>query len=219
MSADATRTLRGVLESTLTSDRPASVSAALGAIENGSVTVAQLYRLLGDLMTLIGSRWQSGEACVWQEHLASATAHTIVEALFPTVQRLAGAARPHGTVVLACPENEEHDLGLRMLSDRFELAGWKTIYLGADTPAGEVALAARESSADLVVLSVSTHLQRARLRETLSTIGPAVRDVRVAVGGPTHAHDRTHALDAPLFDPDEYFGHRAERDADPDPED
>ena len=40
-------------------------------------------------------------------------------------------------VVMAAPDDEYHDLGLRMLADRFTLAGWRSHFLGAAVPVGE----------------------------------------------------------------------------------
>jgi methanogenic corrinoid protein MtbC1 len=206
MTVDATEALRGRLEGALADrDRPGAVRVALDAVASDAISVTDLYALLGELMSDVGARWQAGTAAVWEEHLASATARTIMEALYPTVQRLASAASGR-RVVLACPENEAHDLRLRMLSDRFDLAGWRTLYLGADTPAGDIAAAAETVGAELVVLSVSTHLQRTRLRETLETLRPTVPQVRVSVAQPAFSHDHPQTLGDLLFDPEEFFG-------------
>lgn len=204
MATETMQSLRVRLERAIAArDKRRAVDLALDAVETGSATMGELYAALGDIMSKVGADWQSGGAAVWQEHLASSIVRTIVEALYPTVQSVSATREPSRTVVLACPENEEHDLALRMLSDRFDLAGWNTVYLGADTPAGDIALAAQAAGAELVVLSVSTHLQRARLRDVLETVCPAVRDVRVAVGGPAHGHD--HAAGDLTFDPADFF--------------
>ena len=55
------------------------------------------------------------------------------------------------SVLLACPPGEGHDLGLRMVSDRFDMAGWATYFLGPDTPVAEIADAARRLGVDAVV--------------------------------------------------------------------
>jgi methanogenic corrinoid protein MtbC1 len=214
MIREATASLRHVLESAIDArDKPLAVRAALDAVESGEVTIAELYGLLGELMSELGAHWQDGTVAVWQEHLASSTVRTIVETLYSRVQQLAREPRDGRTVVLACPENEEHDLGLRMLSDRFDLAGWTTVYLGADTPTGDIALAAQAAGAELVVLSVSTHLQRTKLRDVLEALCSTVPAVRVAIGGPASLHEHPHAAGELTFDPSEFFAEPIDRDA------
>ena len=173
-------------------DRASAVAAALDAVRTGGLPILDLYDgVLVPLLVDTGASWQAGTTNVWQEHFASATVRTIVEALYPDVTALATSAPPKGTtVLLACPPQEQHDLGLRMLTDRFALAGWNTIYLGTDTPTAEIVSAAAEVGADLVVLSASTHFNRVQLRTVVERIKAGLPGVRVAVGGPAFALDR-----------------------------
>jgi methanogenic corrinoid protein MtbC1 len=131
-----------------------------------------------------GAAWQSGDTAVWQEHLATATVRTIVEALFPTVAEAAGPPSADArTVLLAAPPKEQHDLGLRMAADLFTLAGDRVTYLGADTPVAEIVDAAEALGAQLVVLSASTHFHRLRLLEVVEQLAEALPEAEVAVAG------------------------------------
>jgi len=185
-------------------DRPEAVRLALEAVDDGSVSIEQIHVILGDLLTDIGNGWRTGATAIWQEHLASAATRTVIEALYPTVRRLAPLPNGH-TVVLGCPEDESHDLGLRMLADRFELAGWRVCYLGADVPAAEIARAALSSGAELIVLSASTHYHLVRLRSAMETLASDLPNVRVLVGGPALCGTVPDALVGHLFDPNEFF--------------
>jgi len=172
-------------------DRAGAIELALDHVASGRITVADLYtQVLGPLLTRIGSRWQHGSERVWQEHFASHVARTIIEALYPTVLR-DGAAIPRtgSTVLLVCPPREEHELGLRMLSDRFELAGWKAVFLGADTPIEEIVAAAVAVNADLVAVSVSTVFERVELRCFIDTLREALPGTRIVIGGPAFSRD------------------------------
>jgi methanogenic corrinoid protein MtbC1 len=172
-------------------DKSGAVGLALSAVESGGIDVPTLYRdVLTPLMVDVGSCWQCGATSVWEEHLASATVRTIVEALYPTVRRLADAApSARKSVLLACPPDEAHDLGLRMLADRFDMAGWTTFYLGPDTPAAEIAAATHTLAVELVVLTSSTHFHRLRVRSLLDQMHAAMPGVRVVVGGPAFVAD------------------------------
>jgi methanogenic corrinoid protein MtbC1 len=190
--AAAADALRRRMETALAArDRGAAVAAALAAVEAGELDIRTLYtEVLARLMTDLGGRWQRGEARVWEEHLAAATVRTVVEALYPTVLSLKAKVPPSGhSVLLACPSEEAHDLGLRMLSDRFDLAGWATHLLGPDTPTAELAAAAQALGVDTLVLSSSTHFHRMRVRAVVDELKRRLPGVRVVVGGPAFAHD------------------------------
>lgn len=173
-------------------DRPAAVRAAVESVTGGRLDVATLYsRVLTPLLVEAGSAWQSGRLTVWQEHMASAAVRTIVELLYPTVLELKEAAEPAGRrVLLACQPEEDHELGLRMVSDRFDMAGWTTFFLGADTPAPQIVDAARALGVDAVVVSASTHFHRVALRAFLDLLHRELPGVAVWVGGAAFAHDR-----------------------------
>lgn len=179
--------LRSALEQRLLEhDKHGAVAVALTAVRDGHISIADLYAdVLGPALVDIGARWQQGSTAVWEEHLASAAVRTIVEALYPEVERLRAMVPPaQRTALLACPPEEAHDLGLRMLADRLALAGWTVHYLGPDTPANELIAAARSLKADALILSSSTHYHRLRLRELVDQLDEALPSVTVWVGGP-----------------------------------
>lgn len=189
----ASAKLRSQLDSLLAArNRPDAVNAALEAVRSGLLSVPELYdEVVTPLLVDTGSAWQHGTTAVWEEHFASATVRTIVEALYPDVVSAASRTTPNGrTVLLACPPQEQHDLGLRMLTDRFALAGWNAVFLGTDTPVAEIIAAADALDASLVVLSASTHFNRLHLRNVVDRIKSGLPHARVAVGGPAFTLDK-----------------------------
>jgi MerR family transcriptional regulator, light-induced transcriptional regulator len=186
-------------------DRAGAIALALEAVAAGRISVADLYtQVIGPYLSKIGSRWQHGSERVWQEHFATHVARTIVEALYPTViQEAATVPRAGRTVLLVCPPREQHELGLRMLSDRFELAGWDAVFLGADTPVEEIVAASVAVHADLVALSVSTIFERVELRCFIDTLHEALPGTRVVIGGPAFARDPSGWPADELLDPAE----------------
>ncbi len=79
-------------------------------------------------------------------------------------------------------------MGLRMLVDRFDLRGFRTIYVGAATPVNEMVRCVRAEGASVVCLSASTHYQRAALHDVVSRLRELLPDVRLVTGGPAFAH-------------------------------
>lgn len=188
--------------------RPEAVTEALRVVRAHEVDIPTLYAdVLTPLMHDVGVGWQRGLMCIWEEHLASAAVRTIVDALYPRVLELKLAATPVGKkVVLACPPDETHDLGLRMLSDLFDLAGWETYLLGQDVPVAEIADAAVELEADMVVLTSSTHFHRVRIREVIDRLYARAPALRVVVAGPAFAHDTAGLAGEEVFRSAEFFG-------------
>jgi methanogenic corrinoid protein MtbC1 len=206
---DETRQLRATIEAALAAhDKPVAVRSAAEAVSSRRVGVAELYHdVLLPMLVDLGARWQAGERHVWEEHLASAAVRTIVELVYPEVLKLKAAAPATGrSVLLACPPQEAHDLGLRMLADRFEMAGWTAYFLGADTPPSEIADAARVLGVDGIALSSSTHFHRLAVRHLVDELKSGLPGVGVWVGGPAFAHDREGWADDELLDLDGLLG-------------
>jgi len=196
--------LRGGLDRLFSDrDRPGAVRLVLDAVTSGRIDIPTLYtEVLGPLMTDTGSGWQTGSIRVWEEHFVSAIVRTIIESLYPHVIEAAESVTPADRrVLLTCPPREQHDLGLRMLADRFTLGGWTAHYLGTDTPTQEICLAANALGVELIVLSASTHFNRVLLNKVVDEVSCGAPEVRVMVGGPAFALDRQWPADQ-LLDPD-----------------
>lgn len=197
-AADALRT--ELAERIAARDRAGAVAAALGAVRAGDVTLPVLYDMLAGFLSELGASWQRGETEVWQEHFATAVVRTIVEACHPLVAE--HAAPDNGrVVVLATPPEEYHDLGLRMLADRFELAGWTAHLLGASVPAEELLAAVTELHADAVVLSAYTHFHRLALKPYVDELLAARPGLRVWVSGAAFAHEHEGWPGGMVLDP------------------
>ena len=184
-------------EALATRNRAAAVEETLFAVRERGLDIDAVYtRVLGPLLADTGSAWQRGTERVWEEHYASATVRTIVEALYlDVVKESQRRPRLGQVVVLACPPGELHDLGMRMLSDRMQLAGWDAHFLGADTPVDEIAAAATSLGADLIALSAATHYNRLLLREVIDGLKALLPAVRIGVGGPAFEADPTWPSD------------------------
>jgi methanogenic corrinoid protein MtbC1 len=181
-------------------DRETAITLAHAALDDGTLELPQLYDVLAQTLVDVGAAWQTGTAEVWQEHLVTGIVRTLVESC---ALRVAAAApdAPGASIVLAAPDDEYHDLGLRMLTDRFTLAGWRAHFLGANVPVAQVVTAVREVGADAVALSASTHFHRVRLRTYVTTVTKELPDLRVWVGGPAFVHGNGGWPEELMLDP------------------
>ena len=191
-------------------DKPTAVRTAVEAVTTGSITIPELYRdVLTSILAATGAAWQRGTVAIWEEHLASATVRTIVEILYPGVLKAKAEAPDAGrSVLLACPPEESHDLGLRMVADRFDMAGWTTYFLGPDTPVEEIADAAGRLSVHAIVMSSSTHFHRLAVRHAVDYLKQVLPNVDVWVGGPAFAGAVTGWRPQEIADLDELLGDR-----------
>ena len=189
-------------------DKATAVRTAVEAVTSGEVSIPVLYRgVLTRILADTGAAWQTGKTAIWEEHLASSTVRTIVEILYPGVLTAKAAVAPAGrSVLLACPPEEGHDLGLRMVSDRFDMAGWTTYFLGPDTPVAEIADAARRLGVDAVVMSSSTHFQRLAVRHAVDALKKELPGTDIWVGGPAFVGAATGWLPQEVVDLDELLG-------------
>ncbi len=115
-----------------------------------------------------GERWEAGETTIAQEHFASNFFQG----------RLLGLARGWGggrgpMALLACAPGERHDLGLLAFGLILHERGWRIIYLGIDTPLHTVDEAARQVSADAVVVAAIEGRRLRAVADELRDLGRA----------------------------------------------
>lgn len=184
--AESVRDLHRCLE---TNDRAEAVRIILAAVDKG-LPIEDLYTyILQPFLESVGREWQERRAAVWQEHLIVGAVRTAIDALYPRVlERKAQVRAVDVTVAFFCPPEETHDLGLRMLVDRFDMRGFRTVYVGAMTPVDEMVACVRSTGATVVCLSASTHFQRMALRAVVRHLREALPALRIVVGGPAFAH-------------------------------
>ena len=184
-ASDITEELRHCLRA---HDRERVVRTLLGAVAEG-MSIEDLYtQVVEPFVKWVGSEWQEGRTAVWEEHLIVAAVRTAVEALYPQVLERRAAIDPLPlTVAFFCPPEETHDLGLHMLADRFDLRGFRTVWVGAVTPVDQMIECVRAVGAAVVCLSASTHYQRTALREVVRRLHEGLPEVRILVGGPAFA--------------------------------
>ena len=126
----------------------------------------------------IGRGWQDNRITIAQEHLATAMVHGLLAREFGSAE----PAPPDGrSVVLAGVEGNLHAIGLRMVADAFELAGWDVRYLGPNTPTRSLVQLVSECRPNLVGLSASMphHLRSAW--EVMASLRAEMGEARPAV--------------------------------------
>jgi MerR family transcriptional regulator, light-induced transcriptional regulator len=151
----------------LEGDRREASRLILEAAENGRSPSNLYLQVLQAAQEELGRMWLLGEINVAEEHFATATTRMVMARLS------AGAAccPSNGkTLIAAAVAGNQHDLGIQMVADLFEMNGWRVVQLGANVPAEDLSQAVEFYSADLVALSFSLATQLPAVQEAVSSI-------------------------------------------------
>ncbi len=158
-----------------------AAALVLGALEEGS-GLAEIHDLvIGPTQVEIGRLWQMGEIHAAEEHLASRIVETSLVLLHTRAPRAKDTGR---SVLTASVPGNLHDIGARMIAGCFEAAGWRSYFLGADTPGADLVLAVDEFAPDVVALSVGLGFQIQTTARLVADLGArSGPPVPVLVGG------------------------------------
>ncbi|UQA56191.1 cobalamin B12-binding domain-containing protein [Polyangium aurulentum] len=149
--------------------------------------------VLQPAMYEIGRLWELNQLTVAQEHLATAITQSVMAHFYADVF----VRSPNGRTMLAtCTGSEQHQLGIRMVADFFEMEGWNVYFLGANVPPGGVVEMVEERKADLVAISITLPTHLAHLRAMIAALRCSSGSARakIMVGGqPLYATGETAA--------------------------
>ena len=196
----------------LTGDRRQAIEIIGHLTQTGHSLVEINVFLIQTTLVNIGMKWQSNQISIAQEHLATATAQTVMADSF---SKSALPPLNGKKVLLACIEGNHHSVGLRMVSDAFELAGWDVQFLGANAPTRALIEQVTRWKPDLVGLSISFPHQLSVTREAITSLRAQLGDgcPQIMIGGAavnrfpalaqcidadSHASDALAALRHPL---------------------
>lgn len=110
-----------------------------------------ISQLIAPLMEWIGDSWAEGHVRVGQEHMASSVVRTFLGGLLEETHPAPGAP----VLVTGTPAGQLHEIGALSVSLLATAWGWRAVYLGASTPATELAATSEQAGARAIALSIS----------------------------------------------------------------
>ena len=166
----------------LTGDRQAAGDLVMKTVDDG-VGIPDIYlKVFRPVMYEVGRLWQTGKITVAHEHFCSAATQLIMSELYPRIQQKAN--KKGKLAVAACVAGELHEIGLRMSADLLEMAGWRTMYIGANTPATAIIDIAKEQKAQILALSMALPSNGPALREIIAMARQQLGEgVKIIIGG------------------------------------
>jgi len=155
-----------------------------------TLTVKEIYlHIFQPVQHEVGRLWQTNRLSVAQEHFCTAATQLIMSQLYP---RIFASERNGHRMVATCVGSELHEIGVRMVADFFEMAGWDTYYLGANTPASSVIRTLVDKRVKLLAISATMTFHIAAVETLIKAIRAErnLHSVRILVGGHPFNVDR-----------------------------
>ena len=170
------------LDMLLHGTRHAASQLILDAVEGG-VSVNDIYlHVFQPCQHEIGRLWQTNKISVAQEHYCTAVTQLVMSQLYPHIFRSEKIGR---CLVATCVGGELHEIGVRMVADFFEMEGWDTYYLGANTPAKSILDTIDSQGADVLAISATITFNVSDIVDLVANVraSDVGRGVRILVGG------------------------------------
>lgn len=133
----------------------------------------------------VGSLWERNLISVATEHLSTALVEALLNDLYEQVLPEDYNGRK---IITASVEGETHQVGIKMVSDVFEMHGWQSLFLGADVPTNELIVFIREVQPDVVALSLSIYFHVPMLEMMLIRIRDHFPNLPILIGGQAFRH-------------------------------
>lgn len=169
------------LATVLEGDSRRATERLLAVVDGGMAWERMYLEVLVPAQREVGRLWHAGELGIVEEHVVTYTTERLLALL---AHRAVRAPANGKTVLSAAVAGNTHDIAVRVIADFFDMAGWRSIQLGGNLPASELATAVQYFDGDLVVLSAALSVQLPRVADAIAAIRRLEgRTVRVLVGG------------------------------------
>jgi diguanylate cyclase (GGDEF)-like protein len=178
-----------MLTALLAGDGADAERVALAALDNGLSAVELHALVVTPAMQDVGRLWEMARISSADEHLATATCHRVLAAVYPLL--LQAQPRSRERIVLAALEPEEHAVAVRIVADVLEGAGFDVQLLGAGLPARSLVDAVDRLAPAAVGLSATmAHFPLAPAVAELARVHPGLP---VVIGGSAAARQAASA--------------------------
>ncbi|MBN2737494.1 MAG: cobalamin-dependent protein [Spirochaetales bacterium] len=170
------------LESLLKGDRRKASEMIMRAVEEG-INIKDIYlHIFQPSLYEIGRLWQNNKISVAVEHFCTASTQLIISQLYPYIFNNNKKGR---RMIATCVGSELHEMGIRIVADFFEMDGWDTYYLGANSPTNSVIEAIESYQAQLIAISATMTFHIKALKDLVAAIrnSSAGKNLAVLVGG------------------------------------
>lgn len=136
----------------------------------------------------VGHLWYTNKVSIAQEHYVTSLIQLVISLLYPYILN----QEPNNKLLLgACVKGESHEIGLRMLTDIFEIEGWDTWFAGANLPDQEIIKMIEEKKPTVIALSATVIFHLDELTKLIQKIRATGITTPIIVGGYPFNNDKT----------------------------
>jgi len=128
----------------------------------------------------VGQLWEENKISPVTEHLATAIVEMILNELYT---ELNVAESQNKRVVLACVENEFHQVGIKMVGDVFEMNGWDSYFIGTSVPLKDLINYLKEVKPNMLAISLSIYFNFQQLLKMISHLRHEFDNLNIVIGG------------------------------------
>lgn len=154
-------------------DKETAVQVSIEALEKKTVDIITLYEeILAPALNNVIDEFEDEDKLIWQEHVRSEIIITVIENAYPYVlkERDRRNTRMDKKVMILCPQYEDHVIGAKMVNDIFTIAGFETIFIGANTPWRTIIQSIASKKPDIISMSVTNFYNLIETKKTIKEI-------------------------------------------------
>jgi MerR family transcriptional regulator, light-induced transcriptional regulator len=171
---------RGYLAALLQGERQIARRLILDEVDRGT-SIKDIYLLVFQrVLREVGRLWHTNQIGVAQEHYCTACTQFIMSQLYP---RIFSNAKNGRRLVSACVGGDLHEIGMRMVTDFFEMEGWDTFYLGANTPTSGTLQQVVERKPHVLAISATMSFHIQTVADLIAAARAAGNPPLILVGG------------------------------------
>lgn len=171
---------REYVKALLNGDRQFCAQTVQNLLDKGTNVRVIYQNLFQKSLYQVGRLWETNRISVAREHLATSVTESLLNLVYPFIFSGEKTGRK---AVISCTANEYHQVGGKIVADMFELNGWDSHFLGANTPIEDLLEHIQEIKPDLVGLSLSVYFNLPVLKQTIQTFRSSFADIDLIIGG------------------------------------
>ncbi len=132
-------------------------------------------------MYRIGDLWERAEVSVADEHLATAITNRVMSSVYEALAVELPTSKER--VLVSAVEGDQHVMGLRMVADVLEGAGYETLFLGIDATLLALIAEIERYQPRVLALGATAPWSGAGLVETIREVRAVNTSLAIVVGG------------------------------------
>lgn len=168
------------IDSLLKGDKKECIKIVDLLLNKGTKVEEIYFGLLQRSMHRMGQLWQKRQTTIVDEGIAADITYNIISLIYP---RIASGPKNGLKIFITCIDKEHHSLGARIVSDIFELNGWKSTFAGPCVPCADILVSIKNSKPDVVGISSSFYLNIKRLINLIEEIKSEIPEQEIIIGG------------------------------------